>query len=208
MEMVSYLAGEPHSDAPECACPVLTAFVVAWNDGLPTDADRDRLLKPFLPRLIGTRANADVEERRAFLAMDWVIRTFTPTWLDHVEALKPHAAAVRALNAIHDLATLKAATPSLRSAADAAAQSEAAAWAAARDAAWDAARAAAWAAAWAAARDAAWDAARDAARDAAWAAAWAAARDALAPTTLALQASAADLLDRMIAIQSADGATA
>ena len=59
-------------------------------------------------------------------------------------------------------------------------------------------RAAAWAAAWDAARDAAWAAAWDAAGDAAWAAAWAAARDALAPTVATLQASALDLLDRMI----------
>src|SRR5690348_11325241 len=71
MEMVAYLAGEPHSDAPECACPVLTSFMVAWNDGLPSDAERDRLLKPFLPRLIGTRATPAVESRRAWLAMDW-----------------------------------------------------------------------------------------------------------------------------------------
>ena len=46
------------------------------------------------------------------------------------------------------------------------------------------------------------DAARDAAGDAAWAAArdaaWTAARDALAPTVETLQASALDLLDRMI----------
>ena len=55
-----------------------------------------------------------------------------------------------------------------------------AAWAAARDAAWAAARAAAW------------DAARDAAR--------AAARDALQPTVTALQESAFELLERMIAL--------
>jgi len=79
----------------------------------------------------------------------------------------------------------------------------AAAWDAARAAAWDAAGAAAGAAAWAAAGDAA----RDAAGAAAWAAAWDAARaaagaaawDALKPTATALQASAFDLLDRMIA---------
>jgi hypothetical protein len=33
-------------------------FIRAWNDGLPTDADRDRLIKPLLPDLIGTRASA------------------------------------------------------------------------------------------------------------------------------------------------------
>ena len=52
-------------------------------------------------------------------------------------------------------------------------------------------------AAWAAAWDAAWDAARAAAR----AAAGAAARAKLQPTVELLQASAADLLDRMIAVK-------
>jgi hypothetical protein len=140
MEAVAYIAGEPHSDAPACACPVLTAFMIAWNDGLPSNAERDRLLKPFIPRLVDTRSTREVEERRAFLAMDWVIRVHTPTWLDLVDDLKPHAAALRALDAVHDLATLQASTPSLRSAS----RASAAAWDAARAAAWDAARAAAW----------------------------------------------------------------
>jgi hypothetical protein len=103
-----------------------------------------------------------------------------------------------------------------RAAAGAAAgdAARAAAWAAARAAAGDAARAAARAAAGAAAGDAAGDAARDAAGaaagaaagDAAWDAARAAAspaardaaRAALRPTVETLQASALDLLDRMI----------
>jgi hypothetical protein len=64
------------------------------------------------------------------------------------------------------------------------------------NAAWAAAGAAAWAAAW----DAAWDAPLVAAGEAAWAAAWDAARDALQPTVAQLQLSAADLLDRMLAV--------
>src|SRR5579884_3524199 len=56
MELVSYLAGEPFSDHPQCVCPVLGAFVRSWNDALPDD-ERDALLKPLLPRLIGTRAS-------------------------------------------------------------------------------------------------------------------------------------------------------
>ena len=69
-------------------------------------------------------------------------------------------------------------------------------WDAAMDAARDAARDAAW--------DAAWDAAMDAAMDAAWGAVWAAAGDAawdaLRPTVVVLQASAHQLVDRMIAV--------
>lgn len=119
---------------------------------------------PFLPRIVGTRSTPEVEERRAFLAMDWFIRVQTPAWLDLVEDLKPHAAAIRALDAVHDLATLQASTPSLRSVREAAGKKAAAA--------------------------------RDAARDAA--------RTALAPTVLALQVSATDLLERMLAVQPAE----
>jgi hypothetical protein len=229
MEAAAWLAGEPHSDKPQCACPVLAAFVIAWNDALPTDEDRNRILKPFIPRLVGSRSTPAVEERRSYLALDWLIRVQTPAWLDLRDDLKPHAAALRALDVIQDMATATAACVPVNAAWAAAG---AAAWAAAWDAAWAAAWAAAGAAAWAAARDAAGAAARDAARaaaraaawaaagaaardaagdaawdaplvaagEAAWAAAWDAARDALQPTVAQLQLSAADLLDRMLAV--------
>ena len=221
MELVSYVAGEPWSDAPQCACPVITAFMVSWNDSLP-DADRTRLLKPLIPLIIGTRSTKEVEERRSYMALDWLIRVFTPKWLDMVPALHEHAKALRELDAIADMAGAAAAGVRVNAA-------WAAAWAAARDAAWDTAWDAAWAAArdaaWAAARDAAWAAARDAARaaardaawaaardaagdaawaaagDAAWAGAWAAARDVLKPTTEWLQASALVLLHQMIEVR-------
>jgi hypothetical protein len=221
IEAASYIANEPWSDAPQCVCPTITQFMVSWNDLLPNDDDRGRLLKPLIPRIIGTRSTDDVAERRAFMALDWLVRVHTPRWLDLTDALKPHAKALRDLPEIVDLAGALAAGESLKAAqqaADAARDAAwdaawAAAWDATRDAAWDAACAAAWDAtrdaACAAARDAAWDATRDAAwaaaRDAAWDAtrdaACAAARDAawaaLKPTTEWLQASAQQLVIRM-----------
>lgn len=168
MEMVSYIAGEPFSDHPQCACPVLTSFVIAWNDAL-SDEDRNRIIKPFVPKLIGTRSTRATEEARSYLALDWYLRVMTPTWLELVETLKPHAEAMRSAAPVVDLETAEAFAPL-----------SAAAGAAARAAAWDAAR------------DAAWAAARAAAGDAAWAA--------LRPTVERLQASAMQLLDRMIAL--------
>jgi len=70
MEAVAYVAGEKFSDQPKCCCPVISAFLRAWNDDLATDADRDRLLKPLVPRLVGTRSTPAVEQRRADLALD------------------------------------------------------------------------------------------------------------------------------------------
>jgi hypothetical protein len=181
MEAVAFVAGEPFSDHPKCACPVIGAFMRAWNDGLP-EVERNTLLRPFIPRLVGTRSTKAVEQRRADMALDWGVRVQAPAFLDLSEALSIHASALRALTPLTSEAACTAAMPVLSAAAaDASAAwaaARAAAWDAARDAAWDAARAAAWDAAWDAARDAAWDAAWDAARDAAWAAAWAAAWDA------------------------------
>lgn len=174
MEAVAYVAGEPWSDAPQCACPVITAFLVSWNDALPSDAERDRLLKPLIPRIVGTRSTKAVEERRSYMALDWLIRAYTPKWLDLVPTLSSNSAALRDLEGIVDMAGATAAGATARLAS--------------KDAA----------AAWATARDAAWAAAGAAARDAAGDAAWAAAGDALKPTTEWLQASALRLVNEMI----------
>ena len=180
MEAVSCMACEPWSDSPACASPVISAFLRAWNDAL-SDDDRDRLLPAavWVPRLVGSRGDDATEERRSYLALDWLTRVHTPAWFDLVPSLAPHAGALRALPEIVDLTTARMAGTVVRAA-------RAAAWDAARAAAGDAARDAAWAAAGDAARDAAWaaavnaagDAAGDAAWDAAWAAAWDAAGDA------------------------------
>ena len=182
MEIAAYVAGLPLSDEPDCTCRVIGAFLRSWNDSLPNDAERDRLLKPLITEIIGTRSTPAVEDRRSYMALDWLIRVHTPAWLDRVESLKTHAIALRDHEEIADLAGAVAAGEKVRAARDAAR-------AAACDAAWGAARAAACDAAC----DAAWAAARDAARAAAW--------GALKPTVDQLQQSALDLVRRMIAVQ-------
>ena len=198
MEAVAYVAGRPWSDSPPCVSPVIASFMRNWNDSLPSDSERDRLLKPLIPALIGTKSTDKLEERRSFMALDWLIRVHTPKWLDLVPALKPHALALRKLEEIGDLAGATAAGVRVKAASAAAGDAAGdaaggAAWGAARDAARDAASAAAWGAAGAAARDAAWGAASTAA----WGAARGAAGDALKPTTEWLQLSAVDLVKRM-----------
>ncbi len=208
MEAVAWLAGEPWSDAPQCASPVIAAFVRSWNDALP-DADRARLLLPLLPDVIGTRTTDADDETRAWMATDWLVRVNAPAWLDLTPSLSAHAAALRALPPIMSSAIARDSQSVIAAAWDAA-------WDAARDAASVAASVAAWAAAMGAARDAAsvagsvaagdaaMGAARDAARAVARAAEWDAARDAawdaLAPTVTTLQASAQDLVRRMCAV--------
>jgi hypothetical protein len=217
MEVVAWLAGEGITDAPVCASPVLRVFTVDLNDRWP-DRQRQKL-RPYLPRMVGTAGDGQ-DEARSYLALDWLIRTFTPAWLD-LAGLTAEAAELRALRRIVDPASAEAAGPvvvAAWAAARAARDAAGAAARAARDAAGDAARAAAWdarVAAWDAAgaawdarvaawdaAGAAWDAAGAAAGDAARAAR--AARAALQPTVETLQESALELLDRMINPKGAD----
>lgn len=151
MELVAYLAGEPHSDHPACACPALARFVRHWNDGLPTDADRDRLLKPIVPALVGTRAPRAVEEGRAWLAIDWLVRAHLPAWLD-AAGLADAAAALRAAPEIASVVAALEAAPLVVRAKDEATASSAArepVLAATYNAAWGTVRATAGPAAWA-----------------------------------------------------------
>src|SRR6266567_8304289 len=67
MEAVAYVAREPWSDHPKCACPVISAFVRSWNDNL-SDDDRSKILLPFIPRLVGTVGSKKLEARRATMA--------------------------------------------------------------------------------------------------------------------------------------------
>jgi hypothetical protein len=80
MEMVAWLAGEPHSDDPACACPVATALVRACNDAM-SDAARDRCLRPFVPRLVNSRGSAALESARGMLVVDWLLHTLLPAFL-------------------------------------------------------------------------------------------------------------------------------
>ena len=57
MSLVAFLAGEPHSDSPGCASPLIQTFAVLVNDHMPRAA-RQRL-KPFAPRIIGTKDGLD-----------------------------------------------------------------------------------------------------------------------------------------------------
>jgi hypothetical protein len=186
LEAVAWWADQAHSDSPPCVSPVLRTFGTKLNDVLPDD--RRQLLKPLIPLMPGT-AGDELDEVRSYMALDWLIRTWTPAWLD-LAGLTAEATALRDLRRIVDLVAAQQAGPVVRDAQ----QKAAAAWDAARDAARDAA----WDAARDAARDAAGDAAGAAARDAARAAARDAAREALQPTVDQLQESAIALLTAMV----------
>jgi hypothetical protein len=109
MEWVSFIAGEPHSDQPVCVSPVLKAFCIAFNDALE-DGPRQRL-RPYLTRCIGT-AGDGLDEQRAWMATDWLIRVYLPAWLD-LAGLHANACNLRALAQVVGAETLKSAEPKL-----------------------------------------------------------------------------------------------
>lgn len=78
MEMVAFLAGEHHSDHPDCVCPVLTGYTIRLNDAMPESWRQQ--LKPYLPLLIGTRDGHEVA--RAELLAWRAIRVFLPIVLE------------------------------------------------------------------------------------------------------------------------------
>lgn len=227
MEAAAWMAGEPHSDQPKCVCPTIAAFLRSWNDTLP-DEDRDRLLKPLVLVVLGTRSTPEVARRRSLLALDWFVRVFTPAWLALTPSLEPHATALRSLAEIVDDNTASAADPAVQAANSAAVSAACSADSAARSAAYSvvhwvadsAARSAARSAVCLAARSAVDSAARSAVFSAAYSAAsWAtylaarsavdlaarsaldsAARSVLAPTVISLQQSASELVLRMVAV--------
>lgn len=129
MEAVAFVAGEKWSDKPQCACPVIAAFLRSWNDAIPTDADRDRLLKPLIPQLVGTR-NKPLEMNRSLMAAGWLVRVHTPAWL-RLAGLTKQADSLEGLPEI----TRMKQVPSLRGLLAAIRDDAYAAWDAARDAA-------------------------------------------------------------------------
>ena len=174
MEAVAFVRGLAHTDRPPCVSPMLGEFGRSLNDVLPDDSRQQ--LKPFVSRLPGTAGDGQ-DEARGYMALDWLIRTYTPAWLE-LAGLTAEATALRDLHRIVDRVAVQNAGPAINAGRDRAR--------AVGDAAGDAVRAAAWDAA----RDAAWGAARAAAGDAAW--------DALASTVANLQRSAIELFDQMI----------
>jgi hypothetical protein len=69
MELASMLAGEPFNDHPASVCPVLGSVLRSYNDSVDDDARQD--LYGYAARVVGTRADADVERRRSECVAAW-----------------------------------------------------------------------------------------------------------------------------------------
>src|SRR5579883_267868 len=109
MEAVAWIANETHSDHPECVCPVFGAFIRRFQDDIP-DKERQKL-KPYLVMAIGT-AEDGFGERRAWMCLDWYVRTVLPIYLECFGHVK-EATNLRLVGEICSAETWSAAKPSI-----------------------------------------------------------------------------------------------
>jgi hypothetical protein len=208
MGAVAFIAGEPVSDQPACASPSIAAFIRTWSDGLPQD-ERDALILPLIPHLVGTRGSEALERRRLAMVADWLVRAHVPAWF-RLAKLNVEGDELADLPELEDVADLASLCDHLKRARKRAAVANLTlrqTGSAVRAAAWDAAHQAAWIAV----RDdleAAGPPVLAAGWDAAYAAAYAATRAygkaPLEPTRQALQRSALALVERMIDMRELD----
>ena len=98
LEAVSALSpSEKFGDSPTSVSPVISAFLKEWNDDLE-DEPRQRL-KEFIPRITGSILTEDIEEFRAWLSTDWLVRVQAPVWLE-AAGLDEFAEALREQDAV------------------------------------------------------------------------------------------------------------
>jgi hypothetical protein len=92
MELASMLAGEPFTDQPESACPVIASFLRAYNDVV--DDSRRQDLYAYASKVVGSTRSAAVQRARADRLAAWALemrqrrwtRWFVPRWVRGIGA--------------------------------------------------------------------------------------------------------------------------
>jgi hypothetical protein len=90
MELASMLADEPFSDRPASVCPVIGAFLRAYNDIV--DGDDQHELFVCAAKVVGSRASAKVQAARAELLAEWAGQARRRRWTRFF--LPPHRLAL------------------------------------------------------------------------------------------------------------------
>lgn len=78
MELVAWLAGEKHTDQPNCACPWLSSLMRQINDEIFNKDERTTALLPLVPYLVGTAGSPELQKRRRLRVRQWVRETIIP----------------------------------------------------------------------------------------------------------------------------------
>lgn len=139
MEAVAYTHDLTHTDDPNYVSPLLGEVGRRLNDLLPDDS-RQRLV-PLIRVLPGTVDDGH-DEARSYMALDWFVRVWLPTWLELSPECQVIAAKVRGLGPVVDFTSAAEAQPVVRAArvqaADAWDAAEATAENTVQDITWDA----------------------------------------------------------------------
>jgi hypothetical protein len=69
MELASMLAGEPFTDHPASACPVIGSFLRSYNDSI--DETRRQSLYAYASKVVGSRGGQRIQEARAERLAEW-----------------------------------------------------------------------------------------------------------------------------------------
>lgn len=104
MELASMLAGEPFSDHPASVCPVIGAFLRAYNDSIGDERRQD--LYAYAAKVVGSRGSQELQDARRESLRAWTaeLRSRRPTrsWFSRVlHALDPPPADSAGAHAVH-----------------------------------------------------------------------------------------------------------
>ena len=108
MECVAFVMGEPHTDHPRCACPVVTRIAMHVNDGFVPNDGGD--LSRRILQLAGSNRGEAVTRERAYFLTDYAFRTLVPRVVREVLQEPP--------GGYGDIANLFAALPAIQPGAD------------------------------------------------------------------------------------------
>ena len=80
MELASMLSGEPFTDHPATACPVIGSFLRSYNDSI--DERRRQSLYEYASKVVDSRCSMRVQEARAARLADWAEEMYRrrPIW--------------------------------------------------------------------------------------------------------------------------------
>ncbi|SRR5581483_968938 len=82
VELASILAGEPFTDHPQSVCPVIGAFLRAYNDRI--DDGRRGDLYAYAAKVVGSRASQGVQHARAERLSAWALELHWSRWLQRL----------------------------------------------------------------------------------------------------------------------------
>jgi hypothetical protein len=100
MELASMLAGEPFSDHPRSVCPVIAAFLRAYNDAI--DDERRQDLYAYAVKVVGSRGSEQLANDRANRLRMWTRRRRRIAGWE-VSASPPGSEAFLGTEAVHSI---------------------------------------------------------------------------------------------------------